>query len=263
MEKQIKNRNINMLLKKSLQTNNITINKAHLQYTLSLLRQEQISKTHDERIKLSSFLALQIKFIGWKIWLLQGLVLAVLCYFLTVIIGEYLYQVKRYSAVSICSISIMILMMAVPFIQRSLRYKMHESEMATYFSSVRLLIAKLLIIGIGDIFILNGILLLIVYKNYLSIGSALLYVIFPFLLTSWGFMYLLGHIPAQWFSHCCILLCLALYTCIVLLNKFVPIFFQQTFSVEWTIVCLVLLLLCLFQFRYIIYHSSFVQIQPE
>lgn len=263
MAKQIKDGSIKMLLKKSLQTDNITIDTTHLQYTLSLLRQEQISKSNHERIKLSAFLTLQIKFIGWKIWLLQGLVLAVLCYLLTVIFGEYLYQVKRYSAVSICSISIMILMMAVPFIQRSLRYKMHENEMATYFSSVRLLIAKLIIIGIGDIFILNGILLLIVFKNYLSMGSALLYVIFPFLLTTWGIMYLLGHIPAQWFSHCCILLCLVLYTCIVLLNKFVPIFFQQTFSVEWTIVCLILLLLCLSQFRYIMHHSSYAQIQPE
>lgn len=263
MERQIKNESIKALLKKSLQTDNITISKTHLQHTLSLLRQEQISKTRHERIKLSTFLALQIKFIGWKIWLLQGLVLAVLCYFLTVIFGEDLYKIKRYSPVSVCSISIMILMMAVPFIQRSLRYKMHENEMATYFSSVRLLIAKLLIIVIGDIFILNVILLLIVYKNYLNIGSALLYIIFPFLLTSWGIMYLLGHIPAQWFSHCCILLCLALYICIALLNRFVPIFFQQTFSKAWAIVCLVLLLLCLSQFRYIIYHSSYAQIQAE
>ncbi len=263
LEKQIKDGSIKTLLRKSLQTDNITINRTHLQNTLSLLRQEQISKTSHERIKPNAFLALQIKFIGWKIWLLQGLVLAVLCYLLTVIFGEDLYQVKRYGAVSICSISIMVLMMAVPFIQRSLRYKMHESEMATYFSSIRLLIAKLLMIGIGDIFILNGILLLLVYKNYLSIGSALLYAIFPFLLTSWGIMYLLGHIPAQWFSHCCTLLCLVLYTCIALLNKFVPIFFQQTFSVEWTIVCLILLLLCLSQFRYIIHYSSYVQIQSE
>ena len=263
MEKQIKNESIKMLLKNSLQTDNIRINKTHLQYTLSLLRQEQVNKARHERIKLSTFLVLQIKFIGWKIWLLQGLVLAVLCYFLTVIFGEDLYKIKRYSAVSICSISIMILMMAVPFIQRSLRYKMHESEMATYFSSVRLLIAKLLMIGIGDIFILNGILLLIVFKNYLSIGSALLYVIFPFLLTSWGFMYLLGHIPQQLFSPCCIGLCAILYICIALLNKFVPIVFQQTFSAAWAAVCLVLLLLCSSQFRYIIYYSSYAQIQPE
>lgn len=263
MKKQIKNRNIKALLKKSLQPDNITISNTHLQHTLSLLRQEQISKTSHERIKLNAFLALQIKFIGWKIWLLQGLVLAVLCYFLTVIFGEDLYKVKRYSAVSICSIAIMILMMSVPFIQRSLRYKMHESEMATYFSSVRLLIAKLLMIGIGDIFILNGILLLIVFKNYLSIGSALLYAIFPFLLTSFGVMYLLGHIPAQHFSPCCALLCAILYICIALLNKFAPIVFQQTFSAAWAGVCLVLLLLCLSQFRYIICYSSYAQMQPE
>ncbi len=67
MERQIKNESIKVLLKKNLQADNTTINKAHLQYTLSLLRQEQISKTIHERIKLRTFLALQIKFIGWKI----------------------------------------------------------------------------------------------------------------------------------------------------------------------------------------------------
>ena len=263
MEKQIKNRNIKVLLKKSLQTENITISKIHLQHTLSLLRQEQISKTSHERIKLSAFLALQIKFIGWKIWLLQGLALAVIFYFLTVIFGDAFDYNKRFVAVLTCSISIMVLMMAIPFIQRSLRYKMHEAEMAAYFSSVKLLIAKLLIIGIGDIFILNGMLFLIVFKNYLNVGSALLYIIFPFLLTSWGFMYLLGHIPAQRFSPCCVGLCALLYICIALLNKFAPIVFQQTFSAAWAAVCLVLLLLCLSQFRYIIHYSSYAQIQPE
>lgn len=263
MEKQIKNSNIKVLLKNSFQTDNITINNNHLQHTLSLLRQEQVSKTHHERIKLNTFLALQIKFIGWKIWLLQGLVLAVLCYFLTVIFGDAFDYNKRFVAVLTCSISIMVLMMAVPFIQRSLRYKMHETEMTSYFSSVKLLMAKLLIIGIGDIFILNGILFLIVFKNYLNMGSALLYIIFPFLLTSWGFMYLLGHIPAHRFSPCCVGLCAILYICIALLNKFVPIVFQQTFSAAWAVVCLVLLLLCLSQFRYIIYCSSYAQIQAE
>lgn len=263
MEKQIKNRNIKVLLKKSLQSDNLTINKTHLQYTLSLLRQEQVSKDRHERIKLSAFLTLQIKFIGWKIWLMQGLVLAMIFYFLTVIFGDAFDYNKRFAAVLTCSISIMVLMMAIPFIQRSLRYKMHETEMAAYFSSIKLLMAKLLIIGIGDIFILNGLLFLIVFKNYLNIGSALLYIIFPFLLTSWGFMYLLGHIPAQRFSPCCVCLCAILYICIALLNKFVPIVFQQTFSAAWAAVCLVLLILCLSQFRYIIYRSSYAQIQPE
>lgn len=263
MERQIKNESIKALLKKSLQPDNITISKMHLQYTLSLLRQEQISKSNHERIKLSAFLTLQIKFIGWKIWLLQGLVLAVIFYFLTVIFGDAFDYNKRFVAVLTCSISIMVLMMAIPFIQRSLRYKMHESEIATYFSSIKLLMAKLLIIGIGDIFILNGMLFLIVFKNYLNIGSALLYIIFPFLLTCWGFMYLLGHIPAQRFSPCCVGLCAILYICIALLNKFAPIVFQQTFSAAWAAICLILLLLCLSQFRYIMHYSSYAQIQPE
>ena len=247
MERQIKNRNIKALLKKSLQPDNLTINNTHLQHTLSLLRQEQISKTSHERIKLSAFLALQIKFIGWKIWLLQGLVLAVIFYFLTVIFKDSFDYNKRFVAVLICSISIMVLMMAIPFIQRSLRYKMHETEMSAYFSSVKLLMAKLLIIGIGDIFILNGMLFLIVFKNYLNIGSALLYIIFP----------------AQRFSPCCVGLCAIIYICIALLNKFAPIVFQQTFSAAWAGVCLVLLLLCLSQFRYIIHYSSYAQMQAE
>lgn len=256
-------KNVKTLLKENLKINDTSVNETPLQQTLQLLRQEQLYNPHRERICFRTFLALQIKFIGWKIWLVQGLILAALCYIITIRFGNDLYYSKRYATVFICEISVMVLMTSVPFIQRSLRHKMHEQEMASYFSSIKLIVAKLIIIGIGDIFILNGILFLIVFKNYLNISSALLYAVFTVLFTSCALMYLLGHTPAQWFSPCCLGLCAALLTGIKLLNRLLPAFFSQSFSMVWISVCLVLLLLYLSQLRYIMHCSSYAKIQFE
>lgn len=248
-------------LRHSLHSHATPINERHLSQTILLVHRELSDKPHHERINFRSFLVLQIRFIGLKIWLLQGLLLAALCYILDMSFGNYLYYNRRYSALLLCSISILVLMMSIPFIQRALRYKMHEVEMSSYFSTAKLLMAKLFIIGIGDIFILGGLLLLTILKASLNMGDALLYLIFPFLLAGYGYLYLLGHIPAQWFSSCSTALCAILYVCIMLLNRFLPELFQQTFSIGWACACAMLLFLCISQFRYIMYHSAYAKVQ--
>lgn len=256
-------KNLRHRLKNAIQSGNMPIDTVHLQQTLLLAGQELTYAHYRKQVKFSSFLALQIRFIGWKIWLAQGLLLAGGCYVLTAAFGKDFYYNRRYVAILLCGIAILIIMMAIPFIQRALRYKMHEIETATYFSSVSLLISKLTIIGIGDIAILNGLLFLTAFITPLTICDAFLYLIFPFLLTNCGCLYLLGHIPAQWFSQSCIALCSILYACLVLLNRVLPAFFQQTFSIGWAAVCMILVFLCALQFRYIIRCSSYAEIQLD
>lgn len=248
-------------LRHSLHSHATSINDSHLSQTILLASRELSDKPHHERINFRSFLILQIRFIGWKIWLLQGFLLTALCFMLTAAFGNELYHNPKYAALFLCSISILVLMMSIPFIQRALRYKMREVEMASYFSSVRLLMVKLFIIGIGDIFILGGALFITVSKTPLNISAALLYLIFPSLLTGCGYLYLLGHIPAQWFSSCCTMLCSMLYICIVLLNRFMPEFFRQELSGGWAAACVILLILCVSQFRYVVCCSAYAKVQ--
>lgn len=252
--------NFKDVLRRDLHSPEITINKSHLQHTLLSAHREILAKQPDKHIAFCNFLILQIRFIARKIWLLQGLVLVILSFILTFLFKANIYD-KHHIAIQLCSLSIVILMTSVPLIQRSIHYQMHECESASYFSTVRLLMAKLLIIGIGDIIMLSVLLLITICSTYLNIGSALLYLILPFLLTLYCYLYLLAHIPAKWFSSCCIGLCSLLYLCIVLLNRFVPTFFNQNFSIGWIIVCLLFVFLCFSQLRYIICDSEYAELQ--
>lgn len=253
--------NIENDLKDALKSSNTQISEAHLKKTLLLTRQEMCRKSNRVRISFGTFLSLQIRFIGWKIWMVQGVMLTVVCSMLSISFGNILSHNQGHIAMLLSGIAILVLMMAIPFIHRALRYKMHETEAATYFSSIKLLTAKLLIIAVGDIFMLSGIFILTILKTQLNMGSVLLYLMLPFLLASYGCLYLIGHISAERFSSYCIGMCVILLGVVVLLNRFCPIFFYQSFSVGWMIICFILLLFCISQYRYIIYRSDYAEMQ--
>ena len=138
------------LLRSSMQDVEIPVRYEHLQKTISLAKNEWKKRVVRPRITFSKFLTTQIKFVGWKIWLAQAIVLLCLSYLL-VFFGDYILNNQRNVALLLCCISILVLMSAIPFIQRSIRYKTYEIETATRFSATKQLLAKLLIIGIGDI----------------------------------------------------------------------------------------------------------------
>lgn len=248
-------------LKDALNLSDIQINKTHLQQTLFLARQELRQKPNYKHIKFQTFFVSQIRFIGWKIWAMQGFLLVLLCSALSISFGNTFLHNQRYVVMILCSVAILVLMTAIPFIHRALRYKMHEIELSTYFSSIRLLVAKLLIISIGDIFMLSSILFLTVIKTSLNIGNVLLYLLLPFLAASCGCLYLIGHISAERFSSYCTGMCGLLFCGLVMLNRFYPIFFNSHFFDCWVIICFLLLFFCIHQFCYIIYRSPYAEMQ--
>ena len=124
------------LLRSSMQDVEIPVRYEHLQKTISLAKNEWKKRVVRPRITFSKFLTTQIKFVGWKIWLAQAIVLLCLSYLL-VFFGDYILNNQRNVALLLCCISILVLMSAIPFIQRSIRYKTYEIETATRFSATK------------------------------------------------------------------------------------------------------------------------------
>ena len=192
----MRKQNFRNLLRSTMQEVELPVRNEHLQKTISLAKNEWKERVVRPRITFSKFLAAQIKFVGWKIWLAQAIV--VLCLsFLLVYLGDYILNNPRNGALLLCSISILVLMSAFPFIQRSVRYKMYEIETATRFSATKQLLAKLLIIGIGDISMLCSIVCVAIINTPLETKSILLYLLLPFLIASSGLLYLIGHTPIE------------------------------------------------------------------
>lgn len=248
-------------LKKALQPDKSGINITHLHQTRILAQQEYIRKTQRKREKFTVFLIAQIRFIGWRIWAVQGAFLLVLCAFLLAIMGEYLLYSQKRIALLLCCIGVAVSMTAIPFVYRSVRYRMQEVETASRNSSGRLLAARLLAVCLGNILTLACIFGVMVIKTSLRTGSIALYLIFPFLLASCGGLYFLGHLPVKRFVPACFGMGAVLIGSIFLLNQFYPAFFGQVFSVGWAAVCTALIFFGVRQVQYLMNHSSFGEIQ--
>ncbi len=255
----MKEQNFEKKLKRSLHQSPPMRNEKHFENTLLLARKEAYQKQKRERISFTRFLSMQIKFIGWKIWSVQGIFLAAISCILSRSY-DYIKNPQHMTKLLFC-LSVLVFMTALPFVYRSVRYQMQEIEAVTRFSSVKLLMAKLIVIGIGDVSILSGILFTTVIKTSLQIDSAILYLSFPFLLVCSSSLFMLGHFTTKQFFVGSMGLCSFLVLVLFVIPRHYGLLFQQSFSAGWIMICALLTAFCIQQFRYILYYSSYTEMQ--
>ncbi len=119
------------------------------------------------QLSFRGFMVKQIKFIAWKIWFWQGMVLALLCAVFFSIYGIQADGIPGRMPGStlcilpeniprfLCGCSGIIAVCVLPILQRSIRCRMFEVERATRFSVRGGLAAQLLFIGVGDMGMLS------------------------------------------------------------------------------------------------------------
>lgn len=226
------------------------------------VRAEQAAaeKQKRRRIGFASFLGRQVRFIGWRIWFMQGIGTIVLYSMCQIFFQGMLVKYIQNIAFFLCCLAVLVLISTVPIVYRSIRYAMYETELATRFSAVRLLAARLLAIGLGNFAVLGVILLLAAMKASIPAAQAFLYLLLPYLAASGGFLYLLKRVPAESSQLCSIAWGCFLVCVFTALRRFFPVFFMQTFSGYWAVVCLLLLLFCIRQFYGLIYDSVYTAI---
>lgn len=160
--------------------------KTHMQDTLDLIHTETFRQNLSIKpaLTLSGLTTKQVKFLAWKIWLFQGMVLAVLCsaFFLTYAVN---FNIENGNTLSkfLCICSAVIVMSSIPILKRSSTYKMFELEQSTHFAVSGNLLSQLLFIGIGD-FCMMTVLAVTVRIYGLTISVTLLSLIIPFLTAS-------------------------------------------------------------------------------
>lgn len=139
----------------------------HLKETQRLARDIRPASAGRCGLSFWRFMAKQIRFLAWKIWFLQGMVLALLCAVFFCIYGRpdrmflgnaqggvpggiSVEWAERFFARFLCGCSGVVAACAVPVLRRAVRYRMFEVERATRFSVRGGLAAQLLFIGVGD-----------------------------------------------------------------------------------------------------------------
>lgn len=183
----------------------------HMQATIRLV-QEQVDRLNPAGspiLSIAGLAAKQVKFLAWKIWLTQGMVLAALCaVFFCIYTNSTFEWVDLYIPPKfLCGCGTVVAMSAIPILKRASRYKMFELEQSTHFSVSGSLISQLLFIGIGDIFMLT-ILFLIVGRFGLTIPVTLITLIVPFMTAATTCLMLWARTTPSVFQAVSVVLCL-------------------------------------------------------
>ncbi len=255
----MRNETLEVKLEQSLQQIHAAIDEEHFARTITLVQKEVSLRQRRERVSFAYFLRKQIKFMGFKIWIVQGIFLLCTIHLLSRFYG---LRVSPSNMIKLLfSISVLVCMSVLPFLYRSVRYQMQEIEAASRFSCTRLLLAKLIVIGIGDFSVLGGIFLTTMVWTSLPADSAFLYLCFPFLLAGSVCLFMLGHFAPRQFLIGSFTFCSALVLMFCLLPGHYAVLFQQSFSAVWMMICTLLFLCCVNQVRGIIRSSAYTETQ--
>lgn len=142
------------------------------------------SARHGSSLSFGALIRKQLRFFAWKIWFLQGMILAALC---TAFLCLYHESALSWFAATLpkflCCCSGAVALSAVPLLRRSFRYRMMELEQSTRFSVTGSLAAQLLFIGIGDLTMLT-VLAGIVWQYGLTGSVIFVSLVIPFLTTA-------------------------------------------------------------------------------
>lgn len=257
----MKDRNFEQQLTQSLHA--IPQMENRLDRTRSLARQQACNRNHRKRIPFRRFLKKQVRYIGWPLWSVQILMLLIFDRMLTQLYGERFWDSPTSVARLLFCVSTLVSMMALPLLYRARKYRMQEIESAAYFSSTRLLMAKLAVIGIGDILLLAGMFLMTMVRTSMEAGNLTFYLVLPFLVMSAAYLYMMGHCSGDGFFMGSIALGTAmLLAAVVLPGRWLPMFHQRM-TLGWILCTLGLLAFSAGQLRYLLRCSPYAELQVQ
>ena len=118
---------------------------------------------------------------------------------------------------------------------------MYEVEAAAKMSSGKLMASWIVFAGIGDGIGLSILIFLTVRITPLGYGSAVLYLVVPFLLAAAVLFYLLEHLEWRHVLPGSVSACAVLLLLFGIFSKYYPAFYLQSFTAGWALVCLCLL----------------------
>ena len=160
MAKRIDQRELESLIRQELtKTSPAKATKEETDKAVQFLKTQYMPTKRETRCSFLHLVLAQVRLGAGKIWIFQG---GVLLLFWALIKAIYRDQMKtlliRHLPFSLASFGMLLVMLSIPWIYRSIHYKMLEIECAARFSLGNLILARLLILGIGDVAILAAVL---------------------------------------------------------------------------------------------------------
>ncbi len=257
----MKQKDLKCQLKTALRNNEAAEDTSRLHNLAEAMVQECSIRNRHRPVGMLRFMKQQIRFVGWKIWLFQVILLLLLTgqfiSLLDVSHGFYSRLIGHF----VFGCAILTSAVILPVIYRSHRYRMNEVEASTYFSSSRLLLSKLLIVWFGDLIILCSISLFVAYKTATAFGVIALNAFLPFLAASFGIICAMGHFRIKFLLPISMGLYVLLLAGHLLVQSYGPFFLSQSLSVFKFILCIGFAIACLHQLYFILQKPAYTEMQ--
>lgn len=200
--------------------------------TVRLAGREYKERLLSKRIGFWEFIAMQVRFVGHWVWLAQAALLVAALFFL----NRFHIGAADMKSVFLLlsSVAPMIAFAGFPEIMKSYAHNMEEIESSTRFSMQKLMGARMLIVGLTDLFSLTLILAVSAAGNAALILRMILYLLVPFNVTCCICLTMLEHVRSRYDGYYCGAICTV---CIVLFCRFsfVRDFYETAATGAWII----------------------------
>lgn len=196
---------------------------------IALSEHELTAKKESKRMGFGQIFICQIRFIGFRIWLCQLIPFSVGFYLLHGLAdSDFITPTRLAKLISLLSVAVAA--MVLPFLYRSVRYSMMETESAAWLSGRRLMLIRVLILLAGDTAFLAAVIAWIALRTSMGMRAAIAYVSFPFLLAASILLHLVekSRLPSLLPRYA--LLCAGMAVMIPLIYKTSRLIFGELFT---------------------------------
>ena len=199
----------------------------------TIIQGNKILQATESQVSFLQFFFRQFGFIRKKVWFYQIGILLICS------IGLFfLYDSSEIIAI-LSAASPLIVLSSISEIARSYVYETMEIEISTRFSFKQLMITRICIIGLMDIFFLT--ILMVISGLQLSIGifSVIIYICVPFLLTCFGCLWVLNHFKQKDCNYYCVALGLFISFALGMISYRYPSIYEVSAIWCWVILFII------------------------
>jgi len=186
------------------------------------------------RMRVHEFLFSQIGYIRKWVWCVSALIFVVSILGLAFLPGTVLWLIS--------GLTPLLALTLISETGRSEMYEMAELEMATRFSLRSVTLARLAILGLMDLLLLGVLLPIGLWNDTVSPFSSALYMITPFLLTTFIGLYIVRKYRGQEAMYACVGVSVGISVLLFLSHLVVPFIYREQWITAWMVVALAMLM---------------------
>ena len=176
------------------------------------------------------FIKTQIRFIDIKVWIFQILLLGVYAFF----VCSTLHNIEGF--LLLVPVTPIVVFIGTSELSRSYRYRMAEMEIPTRFSLPQVVLARLVIIVIADLFTLTCLMIITALQAYTAISALILYGMVPCLIAAYGCLWIMNRSHSSYSQYYTATYCIALSVMGYISINLWPVWYNASAQGIWLLV---------------------------